>query len=550
MKDLKLECKLNQFDIMVQNEGSPDEPYLWVFYLKIDGQNINEFNADQSFVTIHNPSGSHGNLGPDSDDETVEEAPLNIPAAIGKWETSIDTMGTMLPITAPFCAVAILVIAIEEDAAPSTATAEEARKELKKTLQAELNKELRKIIRERKIDFGNLEGNLDLDKLKDAIKEVMSGEIIRNVLLGIFLNPLFFIGSDVDDFIGYKVAGPYMMKDFLHSMTDKIPFDLVLDQSGNNFDGRYKVSGHIKVTSPVQYSQPAAVQHGNDLTVIGRAMNVDKFYRAKSDNNGGDWSGFKKIGDGTFKSSPAAVMSESGSDLHVFGRGLDDKYWRAKSTDGGKNWVVAWSPVLEGVFTSPPAAAISGDGKSVYLFGKGNDNRCWFATSKNGGDSWQGFSPIGAGVFMSGFSAACSADGKIVHVYGLGMDRRIWWARSVDGCKTWVMAWKAIPNGSFHSAPAVVCKPDGKHWAVFARGMNKRMNVSFSFNQGESWSLWRELDMGTFISSPAASIASDGKRITLYGIGENCHLYFIKSADFGLNWGSKYTRINKTESWA
>ena len=130
------------------------------------------------------------------------------------------------------------------------------------------------------------------------------------------------------------------------------------------------------------------------------------------------------------------------------------------------------------------------------------------------------------------------------------MDRRIWWARSVDGCKTWVIAWKAIPNGSFHSAPAVVCKPDGKHWAVFARGMNKKMHVSFSFNQGDSWSLWRELEMGTFISSPAASIASDGKRITLYGIGENCNLYFIKSPDFGLNWGSKYTRINKTESWA
>ena len=44
-----------------------------------------------------------------------------IPAKIGKWETEIDTFGTMLPPIVPYCMVAILVIAIEEDAAPSTA---------------------------------------------------------------------------------------------------------------------------------------------------------------------------------------------------------------------------------------------------------------------------------------------------------------------------------------------------------------------------------------------------------------------------------------------
>jgi len=549
MKDLKLECRLSTFDILVANEGT-DEPYLWVFYFKIDGHNIKEFQPENSFVTIHSPQGSHGNLGPDSDDETVGEAPLNIPSAIGKWETSIDTLGSMLPITAPFCCVAVAVVAIEEDVLPSTDKAEEARKALKKNLQTQLDAKLQKIIKDRKIDFNNLEGEIDLAQLKEAIKDVLAGEVIQDVVLGILLNPFFFIGTNTDDFVGFKVAGPYMMKDLLDSMTEKIDFDLTIESKGDKFEGRYKVKGHVRVTDPVQYCQPAAVQHDDDLTVIGRALSIDQMYRATSVNNGSDWSGFKKIGEGVFKSSPAAVLSADGKHLHVFGRGLDDKYWRAQSLDGGKNWNVAWSPVLQGLFTSPPAAAMSGDGKTIYLFGKGNDNRCWFGTSKDGGNTWQGFSPIAQGVFLSGPAAACSANGKIVHVYGLGNDRQIWWARSIDGGKNWIMAWKPIPNAIFHSAPAVVCTPDGKAWAVFARAADKKFYISSSTNEGGTWTLWRQVETGTFVSSPAASIAADGKRITVYGIGENLNLYFIKSADFGVNWGSKYTKINKTETWA
>lgn len=549
MRNLKVTCRLSKFDINIQNESSPDEPYLWAFYVRLDGRNINVFKPDDSFVTLHNAAGSHGNLGPDGDDVEKGDASVSIPAKIGKWETEIDTMGTMFPTIVPFCMVAILVIAIEEDAAPSTSAMEKARKKLKANLLKELNTQLIQVIKDQKIDLTNLEGSISYDKLMSGVEGILAGEIIGNALMGILINPLFFLGTDADDFIGYSIAGPFMLHDMLSSMTDKINFDLTLKRKGDKFDGKYKVTGYVKVTDPVQYSQPAIVQDNESVIVVGRAANVDKFYRTTTEDGGKNWSGLKKIGDGEFISSPAAALSADGKKLHVFGRGKDNKYWRAFSSDAGKTWNVAWSPVLNGLFTSPPASCMSADGNSIYLFGKGNDNKTWFGFSKNGGTTWAGFTPVGNGLFISGPAVCCTPDGNKIYLFGLGNDRRIWQAVSENGGTSWKVAWRAIPNGQFFSAPAAVCTPDGKRIAVFARDKDKHFNAVFTANSGDNWSLWRNFDFGSFISSPAASIAPDGKKITLAGIGNNMNMYYMKSPDFGLNWSSKWTRINSQDTF-
>jgi len=549
MRNLKVECRLSKFDIIVENESSPDEPYLWAFYIRLDGRNINIFKPEDSFVTLHNAAGSHGNLGPAGDDVEREDAPINIPTKIGKWDTELDTMGTMFPQIVPYCMVAILVVAIEEDAAPSTEAMEKARKKLKSNLLSQLNAALVQVIKDQKIDLANLEATISYDKLMDGMKGILAGEIIGNAIAGIVINPLFFLGTDADDFIGYDIAGPFMLPEIIGSATDKINFNLYMQRSGDNFDGKYKVSGYVKVTDPVQYAHAAVVQDAGSIIVVGRAANVDKCYRATSENGGSSWSGFKKIGDGEFISSPAATLSADGKKLHVFGRGKDNKYWRAYSPDTGKNWNVAWSPVLNGLFTSAPAACMSADGNSVYLFGRGNDNKAWFAYSKNGGSNWAGFSTVGAGVFLSGLAACCTPDGNHVFLFGLGNDRRIWQASSNNGGSSWYLAWKPLTNGEFYSAPAAVCSPNGKRIAVFARDKNKHFNACFTANYGENWSGWRNFDYGTFISSPSASIAPDGKKITVVGIGNNMNLYFMKSPDFGLNWSSKWTRINSQDTF-
>jgi len=362
MRKLKIECRLSKFDIIAQNEDSPDEPYLWAFYIRIDSRNINIHKPQESFVTLHNAAGSHGNLGPKSDGVELKDAPLSIPTAIGKWDTEIDTMGTMFPQIVPYCMVAILVVAIEEDGAPSTETMEKARKKLKSNLLSQLNAALRQVITDQKIDLNNLESTISYDKLMDGMKGILAGEIIMNAIAGIVINPLFFLGVDPDDFIGYDIAGPFMLPEIISSATDKIDFNLYMAQSGDNFDGRYKVSGYIKITDPVQYANVAIVQSANSNIVVGRAANVDKYFKATTENGGVSWSGFKKIGDGEFISSPAAALSADGKKLHVFGRGKDNKYWRAFSPDAGKNWNVAWLPVLSGLFTSSPTVCIKAHG--------------------------------------------------------------------------------------------------------------------------------------------------------------------------------------------
>ncbi|MBB6324812.1 uncharacterized protein with PIN domain [Algoriphagus iocasae] len=549
MRNLKIECRLSKFDIIVENESSPDEPYLWAFYIRIDGRNINVFKPEESFVTLHNAAGSHGNLGPASDDVEKEDAPLTIPSKIGKWNTELDTMGTLFPQLVPYCMVAILVIAIEEDAAPSTSKMEEARKKLKSNLQSQLNAALIKVIKDQKIDLKNLEASISYDKLMNGITGILAGDIIANAIAGLLINPLFFLGTDADDFIGYDIAGPYMIGEILSSATEKIDFNLYLAQNGANFDGKYKVSGYIKITDPVQYANAAVVQYSNSISVIGRAANVDKYFRSYSENSGSSWSGFKKIGEGEFISSPAAALSADGKKLHVVGLGKDKKFWRAYSPDGGKNWNIAWTPILNGLFTSSPSLSISADGNKIYLIGKGNDNKAWFGFSKNGGSNWTGFSPIGAGVFLSGLCTCCSADGNQIFVFGLGKDRKIWQASSNNGGASWYLAWKPLTSGQFYSSPSAVCTPDGKRVAVFARDKNNRFAACYSANYGQNWSMWNQFDNGSFISSPSSSIAPDGKKITLVGIGNNMNLYFLKSSNFGLTWSSKWTRINNTDTF-
>ncbi|WP_296703786.1 hypothetical protein [Algoriphagus sp.] len=549
MRNLKVECRLSKFDIIVENESSPDEPYLWAFYIRVDGRNINIFKPEESFVTLHNAAGSHGNLGPASDDVEREDAPLNIPTKIGQWKTEIDTMGTMIPQLVPYCMVAILVIAIEEDAAPSTEKMEEARRKLKSNLLSQLNAALVQVIKDQKIDLKNLEATISYEKLLNGLTGILAGDIIANAIAGIVINPLFFLGTDADDFVGYNIAGPYMIPEILSSATDKIDFNLYLAQTGSNFDGKYKVTGYIKVTDPVQYTNAAIVQDASSITVIGRAANVDKYFKSSTNDAGVSWSGFRKIGDGEFISSPAAALSTDGKKLHVIGLGKDKKYWRAFSPDAGKNWSIAWSPILNGLFTSAPTVCMSADGNSIYLIGKGNDNKAWFGYSKNGGSSWTGFSPIGAGVFLSGLGACCTPDGNQIFVFGLGKDRKIWQASTNNGGASWYLAWKPLTSGQFYSSPSAVCTPDGKRIAVFARDKSDHFNACYTANHGQTWSLWKKFDYGSFISSPNASIAPDGKKISIVGIGKNMNLYFLKSPNFGLSWSSKWKRINTSDTF-
>ncbi len=419
MQLLNVKLKLKTFDILIQNESSPDEPYIWVVRFRLDGTCLNPFKPDESFIHVASVSGRHGNLGPDSYDETSDEAPLLIPAEIGEWKTTINA-GSLFPQVIPSCAIATLVLAFEEDMSTSTESMEDARKQFVNRLKDLVNARLRDAIRA----IGNGDGidineftALPVDSLRDIIKEVVVDGITRNVLITIFSGiPLLAFFADGDDFVGWRVAGPYTIPELIGHPDKKIPIKLKFNNGEDEESGWYLIEGSV-TTDFQNYVQLAAWQTlQGDYTVVGRGANVDKFFRKKFKKSTGEWKSFNKIGDGVFKSGPAAALTLDKNEAFYFGLGMDNKCWWAYSDNSGSDGEAPWKQVPVGSFMSGFAAAAKINGDVIYLFGQGMDKRYWWAYSTDNAKTWQGWWPIGNGVFTSAPAACCSTDGKLLHV--------------------------------------------------------------------------------------------------------------------------------------
>lgn len=548
----KVELRFDTFDIVTQNDSGPDEPYVWTFFVKLDGTAINLFSPQDSHVKVHSPAGSHGDLNLPGDDMTAADAPRAIPKAVGRWETTLE-QGNLLNLVIPQIAVAALIVAWEEDIFPSTAAMEEARVAVRNHLSSELTRVVREVVQNclahpencsADIDF---ESEISVERLREAILDVLKEKMGSFIAGAILVNPLFALVGDRDEFIGYGLAGPYFLPKILGANNFRENFTVDLRKGEKDTPGHYRVKGHLALIEPQMWAQPAAARTDASVHVIGRDPVVDFFF--KSDYSKGEFGPFKKIGEGKFKSGPAVVVSSDGKLMHAFGLGLDNHFWRAWSNTSGKSWSLAWKQMPSGIFTSPPAAALSGDGKKVFVFGRGKDNKIWMSRSSDGGDQWSGWSPIGEGLFLSGPSACCSADGQRLYVFGTGLDHRAWWALSTDGGKTWKMAWSPILSGILQSAPAAVCSDDAKRVRVFGRGNDKRYWWASSDDSGVTWSGWSPMETGAFISTPAVCMTGDGKKINVFGIGENMLLYHNGSADFGVTYKPKFSRIKDDSTY-
>ncbi len=548
----QVELRFDTFDILQRNDEGPDEPYLWTFFVKLDGTVIDLFSPQNSVVTVHSPAGSHGDLKLPGGEMTGTDPPRAIPPAIGRWNTTLQ-QGNLLNLVIPQIAVAALVVAWEEDMFPSTAAMEEARQTLRAQLQSQLTEVVRQVVRDcladpkhcnADVDF---ESEISVDKLREVVLDVLKHKMDGFITGAVLLNPLFALVGDRDEFIGYGIAGPFFLPSLLGAPDFRQDFTLDLQHGeGKELLGHYQIKGHVALTAPRQWAQPAAVRDAQRVIVIGRDPVVDKYFKAEL--GGGEVGPFRKIGEGQFRSGPAAVMSADGQQMQVFGLGNDEHFWRAMSTNAGKDWQVAWQQLPAGLFTSPPAAAMSDDGQQIIVVGRGKDNKHWLARSTDRGSHWIGWSPIGAGVFISGPAACCSASGQRLYVLGTGKDHRVWWALSTDGGQHFQMAWKPIGSsstiGKLQSAPAAACSDDGQVIRVFGRNADQRFLWTGSDDGGDHWTPWQVIETGHFISSPAITMSPDGRTIHLFGIGRNMLLYRNGSSDFGKSWHDSFARVD------
>lgn len=549
----KVELRFDNFDIVHTDDSGPDEPYVWTFFVKLDGTVIDLFNPQNSSFDVHSPAGSHGDLNLPDGEMKASDPPRSIPKQVGRWQTTLE-QGNLLNLVIPQIAVAAVIIGWEEDVFPSTAAMEEARAGVRKELNDQLTTVIREVVQNCLSDPANCTSDLDfedlisVDRLRAVIFDVLKDKMANFISGALLLNPLFAVVGDRDEFIGYGVAGPFFLPRILGSMPNfREDFTLELKKGESGTPGHYRVKGHMALLEPQMWAQPAAVRDDSKVHVIARDPVVDKYFRAEL--GGGEIGPFKRIGEGTFKSGPAAVLSSDGKLMHAFGLGMDDHFWRASSNNGGKNWQLAWKQMPNGVFTSPPAAALSGDGKVVYVFGRGQSDKMSISKSTDAGSQWSKWSAIGQGLFISGPAACCSSDGQRLYVFGTGRDNRIWWALSTSGGQTWHMAWSPILSGILQSGPAAVCSDDGKKVRVFGRGNDRHIWWASSDDSGAHWTGWFRMENGTFISSPAVSMSRDGKTIHVFALGENMLLFRNGSSDFGATYHENFSRVDDNSTF-
>ncbi len=575
MASIDFKFKLSDFRILKKNESSADEPYLWTFFIRLDGSTVDLLETKPSTVTVFSPKASQSNLGPKAvAGLEIASGAIPVPSAIGEFNSTLSSdnfrkVGPALSMLEPFCSVAALVIALEADST-SESDLEEARIKVRDELQKQLNANLQLIITDVKTALtkngqlptqAEIEAKLsavNIQRFVDLVKNSVIGSVVDDgaggavgLLTGLF--PPFGLAQviDPDDFIGHAIIGPIQLSALISAGPAGVPFTRDMGSTAASSEGDYRITGDIHRTDSTEFASLAL----NLATPVPGAAHLDVVVRSSLRRfstsrlvppTAAVWTGpWADLPDGTFLSAPAVAASNDGKRLHVFGVGLDHKIWRGFSPDGGATWSLAWAPIGSGTFVSSPAAAVSADGMHLHVFGRGTDGRMWHAHSPDGGLSWPvAWLPIGSATFNSAPAAAISDDGKSLHVFGRGTDNRIWRAFSADGGSHWDLAWAPIGAGTFMSDPAAALSGDGHHLHVFGRGADNRMWRAYSTNGGSAWEVaWVAIPGGSFASSPAATMSPDGQQVHLAGIGRDLHVWRNLSTNSGVAWSLGWQQI-------
>lgn len=109
--------------IITDDEVTGDEPYLWVFFMTLDGGTVKQVPGTSRLVgqvKVQSGPGGHGNLGVE-DLGTLD--PVAIPEAIGRYRTTLGPIRidvAQQTIFLPGRIVAVVILTEEDEAPPST----------------------------------------------------------------------------------------------------------------------------------------------------------------------------------------------------------------------------------------------------------------------------------------------------------------------------------------------------------------------------------------------------------------------------------------------
>ena len=525
---------LDKFQIVRENEGSQDEPFIWVIGIRFDGVTAPNIltASENAALSFHTPPGRHKNLG-SAAEHADNLKPFDIPEAQGVWKTSLRfDPNSNFPVFAPFCTLAIAVVGLEEDSTSNT-LAIEAHRRVVEFVKHTLTAELRSILADAITAFGQgdpLPSGQDVEErltdvlnyraIKTVIDDFRDSQIPVAVLKG-FVNLFTLPGNlaqlDHDEYVGDAQA-VYTMPELIANAIDghKITFELNRDKSFAQFiESRTGIElPPLFLESIPKINMPAKTGH---YRITGRTRRTD------------------------LREPPTIAAVWTPEQIVVLARGDDRRCFYINSDNGGKSFrTKGWRIAGKGVFTSGMGATTAPDGSLLFVCGRGNDGRIWstrpsskLTSLENAG--WQQLPPLNS---RFGACAALSEAAKRLHVFAVDQERRVRWSWSNDHGASWDLPWGFLGTELLGATPAAAVSADGKRINVFGLDRNRNILRAYSADGGVKWEhLWSRsgLPEMAFSSAPACAVSADGNRVFLVAKGDGSY-FFLRSDDAGKNW--------------
>lgn len=138
---LEVEIHLKKLEAVIMDEASGDDPYLWVFFMTLDGGTVKQLPGTTRLVgqvKVQSGPGGHENLGVD-DIETLK--PIAIPDAIGRYRTTLGPIRVDVDRQTIFLPgrIVTVVILTEEDEAPPSTVIKNAHESVRQLIELRIN---------------------------------------------------------------------------------------------------------------------------------------------------------------------------------------------------------------------------------------------------------------------------------------------------------------------------------------------------------------------------------------------------------------------------
>ena len=240
------------------------------------------------------------------------------------------------------------------------------------------------------------------------------------------------------------------------------------------------------------------------------------------------------------------AMNDLGKVVVVWENDETDQVQAVYSTDRGQTWSTARTISVESGFV--PQVAINNSNQAVIVFENTTTATIQASYSQDGGATWstpESISTAVAGQTMNGQQVALNASGQAVAVWDrlISGSYKIQASYSADGGATWTSEVDVSTAGQSSHTPEVALNASGRQLVIWNNATAKDLEVSFSINNGTTWSTPEGLLVGKF-SGYHVGLNASGQALVVWKNTSVPRIESRFSADGGATWPGTQVSIS------